>query len=154
MLIEAPKCASASTLSPSVTATPRMLSPNRATFSVDSSARPSAARTHEPIRRRVFGSLTCPAMVLREVDKSRLDVAEFAVAVGGLVEVHEVHVDALPWQLDAELGVQMQQRLRSDLSPRIHILAGEKVCIQAMTPMHSSEVLASLSTRAICVGRR
>ena len=38
---------------------------------------------------------------------------------------------------------------RSVLSPRIHILAGENVCIQAMTPMHSCDVLASLSTRAI-----
>ncbi len=39
--------------------------------------------------------------------------------------------------------------LCSVLSPRIHILAGEKVCIQAMTPMHSSELLASLRIRAI-----
>ncbi len=68
MSIDAPKCASASTLSPSVTATPRMLSPNRAIFSFDNSAWPSAARTQEPIRPRVRGSLTWPAIVLRDVD--------------------------------------------------------------------------------------
>ena len=39
--------------------------------------------------------------------------------------------------------------LCSDLSPRIHILAGENVCIQAMTPMHSGLAFASPSTRAI-----
>src|SRR5699024_10985953 len=38
------------------------------------------------------------------------DVAELAVAVRGLVEVHEVHVDRGPGQLDVRLGVQVQQR--------------------------------------------
>ncbi len=33
--------------------------------------------------------------------------------------------------------------LRSASSPVIHILAGEKVCIQAMTPRQSSSLLAS-----------
>ena len=33
--------------------------------------------------------------------------------------------------------------LRSASSPAIHILAGEKVCIQAITPMQSSSALAS-----------
>ncbi len=37
-----------------------------------------------------------------------LDVAELPVAVGGLVEVHEVHVDGRPGQLAVELGVQVQ----------------------------------------------
>jgi hypothetical protein len=56
--IDTPKWASASTLSPSVTATPRMLSPNRATFMVEISALPSAARAQDPTRLRVRGSLT------------------------------------------------------------------------------------------------
>ena len=39
--------------------------------------------------------------------------------------------------------------LCSVLSPRIHILAGENVCIQAITPMQSGLAFASPSTRAI-----
>ena len=39
------------------------------------------------------------------------DVAELTVAVGGLVEVHEVHVDGLPRNLLVVLGGQLQQRL-------------------------------------------
>ena len=38
-------------------------------------------------------------------------VAELTVAVGGLVEVHEVHVDGLPRNLLVVLGGQLQQRL-------------------------------------------
>ena len=40
-----------------------------------------------------------------------LDVAELAVPVRGLVEVHEVHVDGGPGQFDVCLGVQVQQGL-------------------------------------------
>ena len=40
-----------------------------------------------------------------------LDVAELAVAVGGLVEVHEVEVDVRPRQFHVGLGVQVQQGL-------------------------------------------
>ncbi len=40
--------------------------------------------------------------------------------------------------------------LRSTSSPAIHSLAGEKVCIQAMTPMHASSLLASMHARRIC----
>src|SRR5699024_902788 len=39
------------------------------------------------------------------------DVAELPVTVSCLVEVHEVHVDARPWQCAVGLGVQVQQRL-------------------------------------------
>ncbi len=39
-----------------------------------------------------------------------LDVAELAVAVGGLVQVHKVKVDLGPGQRDVNLGVQVQQR--------------------------------------------
>src|SRR5699024_3213029 len=38
------------------------------------------------------------------------DVAELAVAVRGLVQVHEVHVDRGPGQLHIGLRVQVQQR--------------------------------------------
>jgi hypothetical protein len=39
--------------------------------------------------------------------------------------------------------------LRSVFSPRIHIFAGENVCIHAITPMQSGLAFASASTRAI-----
>ncbi len=41
----------------------------------------------------------------------RADEAELAVAVGGLVQVHEVHVDRSPGQIAVELRVQMGHRL-------------------------------------------
>ena len=44
-----------------------------------------------------------------------LDVAELAVAVGGLVEVHEVHVELGPGQGLIRLRVQVQQRLAEGL---------------------------------------
>ena len=43
--------------------------------------------------------------------EARLDVPEFAVAVGCLVEVHEVEVDVSPRQVPVGLGVEVQQRL-------------------------------------------
>ena len=39
------------------------------------------------------------------------DVTELTVAVGGLVQVHEVHVDGLPRDFLVVLGGQLQQRL-------------------------------------------
>ena len=39
------------------------------------------------------------------------DVPELTVAMGGLVQVHEVHVDGLPRDLHVMLGVQLQHRL-------------------------------------------
>ena len=49
--------------------------------------------------------------------ETSLDVTEFAVAVGGLIEVHEVEVDVGPRQFDVCLRVQMQQRLRERIEP-------------------------------------
>jgi hypothetical protein len=43
--------------------------------------------------------------------EARLDVAELPVAVRGLVEVHEVHVDAAPGQRDVGLRVQVEEGL-------------------------------------------
>ena len=42
--------------------------------------------------------------------------------------------------------------LRSSVSPAIHILAGENVCIQAMTPMQRSSRSASRSIPVIASG--
>ena len=41
----------------------------------------------------------------------RLNEPELAVAVGGLVQVHEVHVDLSPRQREVGLCVEVQQRL-------------------------------------------
>ena len=113
---ETPKRSSASTLSPSVTATSRMLSPKRA------SRRPR--RCCGPWRRgpsrrcgqqhRVGG---VPGDGLAGHAEPGLDVPELPVAVCGLVEVHEVHVDGLPRQRHVQLGVQVQQRLAQRVQP-------------------------------------
>ena len=41
---------------------------------------------------------------------TRADEAELATAMRGLVQVHKVHVDAVPRQRRVELGVELQQR--------------------------------------------
>ena len=47
--------------------------------------------------------------------QAREDVGVFAVTVRRLVQVHEVHVDAVPGDLDIGLGRQVQQGLAQDL---------------------------------------
>ena len=37
--------------------------------------------------------------------------------MGGLVQVHEVHVDLVPGKRDVDLGVQVQERLSQDVEP-------------------------------------
>jgi hypothetical protein len=60
--------------------------------------------------------------------ETRLDVAELPVAVGGLVEVHEVEVDLGPGQLDVRLRVQVQQRLLQRVEARDpHLRGAERV---------------------------
>jgi hypothetical protein len=57
-----------------------------------------------------------------------LHVPELAVAVRGLVEVHEVHVDGRPRQRLVGLGVQVQQRLAERLQAADpHLGRGERV---------------------------
>ena len=84
--------------------------------------------------------------------QARDDEPELAVAVGRLVQVHEVHVDLRPGQLAVELRVQVRQRLRELGEPAIHIFAGEKVCIQVITPTHAGAALASRHICAIASG--
>ena len=47
--------------------------------------------------------------------QARSDEAELAVAVGGLVQIHEVHVDLGPWDLAVVLGVEVEQGLAQSL---------------------------------------
>ena len=90
-------------------------------------ARPGADPAADDRVARVAGDGLAPQR------QAGLDVAELAVAVGGLVEVHEVHVDLGPGQRQVGLGVQVQQAACARTSsPAIHALAGENVCIQAI----------------------
>ena len=67
MLTCTPNTASASVLSPSVTATNRMLSPNRASFSARVAAQPAAARAQTATSAMTRGSDTWPTTVFRRV---------------------------------------------------------------------------------------
>ena len=105
-----------------------MLSPKRATDSRWSSCQPHAARDQAPIR------------VARPTDRSSarrpscaephagLDEPELAVAVRGLVEVHEVHVDLRPRQLAVELRVQVQERLAEQRTARRSTSSPARTC--------------------------
>ena len=94
-----------------------MLSPKRAMRRCRASCAPSAARAHVPMRSRTTSSSQWPDDDLPRVAQTRDDVCELAVAVRGLVEVHEVHVDLGPRQVPTELGVKVQQRLAQGLEP-------------------------------------
>ena len=63
------------------------------------------------------GVVPMPDDGLPPVAQSRREVAELAVAVRRLVQVHEVHVDLRPRQLEVVLRVQVQQRLRQGPQP-------------------------------------
>ena len=60
----------------------------------------------------VCGSLQWPTTTLRRSRSPGVQEPRLPVAVGGLVEVHEVHVDVGPRQVAVELRVQMQERFR------------------------------------------
>jgi hypothetical protein len=106
---ETPKRSSASTLSPSVTATSRLLSPNRARRRPSRCSRPAAVRIQPSMRRTSVRSVACPATVLRAtpirekaetetVEPVADDVAGFDVYMerhrGGLV-IERAAVEAL-----------------------------------------------------------
>src|SRR5450756_1137594 len=40
---------------------------------------------------------------------------KLSVAVGGLIEIHEVHVDQAPWEIAVELRMEMEEWLREGL---------------------------------------
>ena len=129
----------ASTRSPPVTATSRMfMPPKRTIFSWRDSATAQATRDQRVELGDDLAVLPVADHDLAVEPQARHDEPELPVAVGRLVQVHEVHVDLRPGQLAVELRVQVRQRLRqAALSPAIHIFAGEKVCIQVMTPTHA-----------------
>ncbi len=75
----------------------------------------------------------------------RLDEAELAVAVGGLVEVHEVHVDRRPGERSIGLGVQVEKRLAQRLQPGDPHLGGREGVHPADHP-HAAIVGAGVET--------
>ena len=149
VLTETPKRRSASTLSPSVTATLRMLSPKRASFIVDSSARPTAARAQTPTRRATSGSSTCPATVLR-VTPSRVWTAANSrspwAAWLRFMKSMSISAHGSAW---LACVCRCSNGLRRWSRPVIHIFAGLNVCIHAMTPTQASSDSASISARRI-----
>ena len=84
---------------------------------VRSAWRPAAARAHRPTDAWTAGSADVADDRLARDAHAGLDVRELAVAVGGLVQVHEVHVDRRPRQRLVGLRVQVQQRLAERLEP-------------------------------------
>ena len=100
----------ASTLSPSVTATSRMLSPKRA---IRAPSHRAGRRRRAPRRR---GGPAPPGPSSARPPPCAPGAcgcheAELAVAMGRLVEVHEIHVDIGPRDVAVVLGVQVQERL-------------------------------------------
>ena len=70
-----------------------------------------AVRIQEAMRSCTRASLQWPATTLRSMPHAGDDVAVLAVAVRGLVLVHEVHVDGVVGNFLVELRVQVQKRL-------------------------------------------
>ena len=76
-----------------------------------------------------------------------LDIAELAIAVRGLVEVHEIHVDLGPRQGHVGLGMEMEQRrLQRIQTGDPHLRGGEGVHPGDYT-MQSGSAFASSITR-------
>ena len=149
MFTETPNRISASTLSPSVTATLRMLSPKRARRIERMVAAPAAARAHCPMRSATTGSLAWPATVLRASPirvwmkpNSRSPWAAWLRFMKSMSMVAQGR-SRLACVCRCSSGLRRASR------PEIHILAGLKVCIQAITPTHESSALASIIVRRI-----
>ena len=103
-----------------------MLSPKRAIFAALPVGQAHAARAQTPICSWTSASRQWPDHHLALQPQPGGDEPELPVAVGGLVQVHEVHVDVGPGDLAVELRVQVQERLLQRLRPAIHILAGRE----------------------------
>ena len=96
-------------MSPSVTATWRMLSPNRATVSACASRQPrgGARPDADPLAHARLAPVADDR--LPHEAHPRLHERELPVAVRGLVQVHEVHVDLGPGEIAVVLRVQVQE---------------------------------------------
>ena len=111
-----------------------MLSPKRITLSCLENATPTAARIQSPILPEDLFILPVARDHLARHAQAGGDEPVLAVAVGGLVEVHEVHVDLLVGDLAVVLGGEMAVGFWRSTKPLIHILEGLKVWHQVMMP--------------------
>ena len=102
-----PNCICAETLSPSVTATLRMLSPKRASLRCWPRTGRRRPGHQVPIRSWTAAVLPVAGHSLSAQPQPGLDVGELSIAVRGLIEVHEVHVDLAPREIAVELSVQV-----------------------------------------------
>ncbi len=106
-----------------------MLSPKRATLRLWPSAKAAAARI-QPRQLLADGrGLPVADHDLARHPQARADEAVLAVAVGRLVEVHEVHVDRSHGMSRLNWVCRWHSGLRSSTRPAIHIFEGLKVCI-------------------------
>ena len=85
--------------------------PKRTIFSLRDSATAHATRDQPSRSAMTSLSCQCPTTILWSSRRRASDEPELAVAVGRLVQVHEVHVDLRPGQLAVELRVQVRHRL-------------------------------------------
>src|SRR5215218_3121599 len=146
---ETPKRSSASTLSDSVTATLRMLSPKRASFRSRAAAAPAAARAHEPTRACTLGFDTWPATVVRGWRRRvRMNPCSRSPWAAWLRFMKSMSIVAHGRAASAWV-CRCSSGLRSASMPEIHIFAGEKVCIQVMTPRQFGSSFASPMARRI-----
>ncbi len=137
----------ASTLSPSVTATSRMLSPKRATLRLRPSAKADAVRIQPDSLSRTAGASQCPTTTLRGRRKrapmkpcSRSPWADWLRFMKSIsMESHGM--SRLNWVCRWHSG------LASWVRPAIHIFDGLKVCIHVTMPAQFGLELAS-RTRA------
>ena len=141
--VEKPSRRMASTLSPSVTATSRMFSPNRAIRPPSQSWRARAARAHVPIRSWTSGSDQWPATIVRSRrsraamnPNSRSPWAAWWRFMKSMSMVaHGMWRWCCVWRC--------RNGLCRPCRPAIHILAGENVCIHTMRPTQAGSRSAS-----------
>ena len=139
----------ASTLSPSVTATSRMLSPKRAIRPVSQSRFAAAARVQAPMRSWTSVVVQWPTTTLRS-RRSRAAMnpnsrSPWAAWLRFMKSMSIASHGISPWYCVCRWR---SGRCRA-VSPPIHILAGENVCIQAMTPTQAGFALASRNSARI-----
>ncbi len=129
-----------------------MLSPNRASRIVLMAARPRAARAQTPTRRATSGSATWPVTVLRATPSRVWTAANSrspCAAWWRFMKSMSISAHGSAW---FAWVCRWSRGLRSASRPEIHIFAGLKVCIQAITPTHASVTLASSRVAADRVG--
>ena len=131
---EKPNLICAATLSPSVTATSRMLSPKRHTLKMTGIL--SGDRLGASSRRCAGGLFILPVAGHHAVLLAHpgADEAELAAAMRGLVQVHKVHIDAVPGQRGncTAYGTVAAVLLRM-VRPLIHILPARRCAARPPT---------------------